>query len=79
LFFTIAPPADLLKVEELLALHCNEFRSVSITVNKENATRHEYSVSLKKEVSKDQLLQAMTAVEGLRQIKITNHELTAAN
>lgn len=79
LFFTIAPPADLQKVEELLSNHCNEFRSVSITVNKENATRHEYSVSLKKEVSKDQLLHAMSALEGIKQIKITNHELTAAN
>lgn len=79
LFFTLLQPTELNKVEELLVGYCNEFRSVSITVNKEGALRHEYSVSLKKNVSKDQLLHALNTIESVKQVKITNHELTAAN
>jgi uncharacterized membrane protein YhiD involved in acid resistance len=76
-FFTLTQASDLQKVEQVLHEYCNEIRSVSITVNKESALRYEYSISIKRDVSKDKLLGALSALEGVRQVKIANNELTA--
>ena len=78
LFFTVADASLVPKAEEVLREHCNEFSSVSVATTKENALRYEYSVSLKRDVSKDKLLEALRVHEGIRQVKITNHEITQA-
>jgi hypothetical protein len=77
LFFTLGEGGDLDKVKEVVNEYCNEYRVVSIMVNKEHELRYEYSVSLKKDVTKDQVLHALRQLEGVKSLKIARNEIMA--
>ncbi|MBA4056846.1 MAG: hypothetical protein C0490_19185 [Marivirga sp.] len=78
LFFTLHDAIQLPAAVEIIKQHCSEFRVVSITVTKENFMRYQYAVSLKKESSKEQLMDHLKTKETIRQLKITSNELTSA-
>ena len=76
LFFTLTNSEHLTGVHDVLQANCEEFRSIEITVNKENAFRHHYAISLKKSVSKDDLVKALRLLEDVKQVKISSNEVT---
>lgn len=77
LFFSLEKPEDLDRVLAVVGVYCHEYRIVSIVVNKENALRYQYSVSLRRDISKDKFMESLRALEGVRQLKIAATEITA--
>lgn len=75
LFFTIQDPDRLQQVVKVLESKCRDFRVVTIIVNKENATRYQYAISLKPSVSKEELMNVLKQVEGLTQIRLSSNEI----
>lgn len=75
LFFTIQDPDRLQQVVKVLESKCRDFRVVTIIVNKENATRYQYAISLKPSVSKEELMNILKQVEGLTQIRLSSNEI----
>ena len=75
-FFTLADANELSQVLDVLAKHCQVLRSVGITVTKENTLRYQYAVSLKKGVTKEQLIEILYRSKNITQLKIAANELT---
>lgn len=75
LFFTLDDTHKLENVLRIMHVHCAEFRSISIMVNKENAMRYHYAVSLKKSYSKQDLVNALRSIEGVKQVKLSSNEI----
>lgn len=78
LFFTLTNSDRLPAILTALRYHCAEFRLISISVNKENELRYQYSVSLKKSYSKDDLANALRVLEGVKQLKLSSIEVMAS-
>lgn len=76
LFFTLVDSNQLNQVTEVIADCCDDFRVVSITVNKENAIRYQYAFSLKKNVTKEAFVETLRKLEFIKQLKITVNEQT---
>jgi uncharacterized membrane protein YhiD involved in acid resistance len=76
LFFTIAHTDQLEGVIKALETLCAEFRSVSIAVNKENSLRYHYALSMRKSFTKEDLLNALRAIEGVKQVRLSSNEVT---
>lgn len=75
LFFTLEDPARLDQVLLIVNRLCAECRSITIMVNKENAIRYHYAISLK-QASKEDLATALRALEGVKQVKVSSNEVT---
>jgi hypothetical protein len=75
LFFTLQETSQLTQVIEILQRYCVDFRSISVSMNKENTFRYEYAVTLKKLESKETLLEALRKLEYLKQLKISSNEI----
>ncbi len=76
LFFTLIDANQLQPILQLVTEHCAEFRIITITVNKENATRYHYAFSLKKNTSQLDLISALRLLEGVKQIRVSSNEIT---
>lgn len=70
LFFSLKNAELLERVLAVVEKHCSDKRMISLAVNKENILRYQYSISLRKNASKDQLLKDLQSVEGISQVKI---------
>lgn len=75
LFFTLEDTERLEAVLAVVALHCNDYRVITMLVNKENAMRYHYGISLKSNTSKTALMQALQKVAGIKQPKISSNEI----
>lgn len=75
LFFTLKDTSVLPQVKEVIRQHCNDFRMVNMAVNKENAVRYRYTISLKKNKTKEELMEGMRQLSGVGQIRIAANEL----
>ncbi len=75
LFFTINDSKQLQSVLQTVTEHCADFRVITVTVNKENATRYHYAFSLKKNVSQIDLVDALRMQEGVKQIRVSSNEI----
>jgi uncharacterized membrane protein YhiD involved in acid resistance len=78
LFFTLNQSEDLEKVISILKEFCTEYRSMSISSTKENTLRYHYAVSLKRDASRDALVDRLRLMEGVTQVKLVVTEVTAA-
>src|SRR5690349_949521 len=76
LFFILTDSAQLNQIVDVIVQYCDDYRVVSIIVNKENAIRYQYAFSLKKDASKELLIEGLRKLEIAKQIKITANELT---
>jgi hypothetical protein len=74
LYFTLAKGDRLDSVLQVVSLHCTEVRVITLLVNKENALRYHYAISLRKHHTKEQLMDALSGVEGVRQLKISSNQ-----
>ena len=79
LFFTITDPAELPNVLVIISKYCSESRSVSVLLTKENFLRYQYSVSMRKNAEKDNLIRELQKVNGIKQIKIEINQLEINN
>jgi uncharacterized membrane protein YhiD involved in acid resistance len=77
LFFTLEDTTRLTEVLKVLETNCVEHRVLSMTVNKENALRYQYAISLKRMISKEELMDLLRALEGVKQIRLSANEVTA--
>ncbi len=77
LFFTVQDANQAEGVTNIIQNHCNDAHILTIQVTKENATRYQYAVTLKKNVTKDKLINAIKAIEGVSQIKLSTNEIIA--
>jgi len=75
LFFTLENSERLEHVLKVVDAHVTEFRTITILVNKENAIRYHYAVSLKKVYGKEDLVNALRKVEGVKQVKLSSNEV----
>lgn len=75
LFFTINDSKQLEAVLQTVTEYCADFRVITVTVNKENATRYHYAFSLKKNVSQIDLVDALRMQEGVKQIRVSSNEI----
>jgi hypothetical protein len=76
LFFTLTHNDQLESVVKALETLCAEFRPVSIAVNKENTLRYHYALSLRKSFTKEDLMNAIRVIEGVKQVKLSSNEVT---
>ena len=75
LFFTLPNQLALDQVKNVLAIHCREFRSLSVATNKENGYRYQFAISLKAGESKETVLLALGKVEGVTQLRVAAPEI----
>lgn len=75
LAFTLDSASQLGEALVIINQHCGEVRQLSIVLTKENSMRYTYGVSLKKEMTHDTLIQELTQVPGIKQIRLTINEL----
>lgn len=76
LFFTLADSMNLGSVLEVVEQYCNEVKVSSIAVSKENTIRYKYAVSMKKEFTRNQLIDKLKTIEGVKQLRISTNEVT---
>ncbi|NJN44919.1 MAG: hypothetical protein HC806_09515 [Anaerolineae bacterium] len=77
LYFTLSDDLQLAEILKVVQSHCRDTRVVTILVNKENALRYHYAISLKRDGSKEDLIQALRNFEGIKQIKISTNDIIA--
>lgn len=75
LFFTLESSDRLEAVLEEVNKYCKDIRVITMLVNKENALRYHYGISLKSTASKVDLMKALQQLEGVKQPKISSHEI----
>ncbi|MEQ8416638.1 MAG: DUF4956 domain-containing protein [Imperialibacter sp.] len=75
LFFSIQDPEKLALITNIIQSQCKDYRVVAIQVNKEKATRYQYAITLKSDVTKDELVNAIKTIEGASQIKLSSNEM----
>ncbi|MCW5910973.1 MAG: DUF4956 domain-containing protein [Cyclobacteriaceae bacterium] len=78
LFFSLANPDKLESVLTLIREYCKDYRSIAMYVNKENALRYHYAITLKKNFSKEELMQRLLRLEGVQHPKISSNEIEQA-
>ncbi len=75
LFFTLQDNNRYDALVKVIADNCRDFRVVTILVNKENATRYQYAISLKPTVSKEAFMKTLKEFDGITQIRISSNEV----
>lgn len=75
LYFTLDNAQQLSEVIAIVQQYCDEYRQLSIQLNRENVMRYEYALSLKRNRSADLLLEELKRVQGIRQLKVSVNEM----
>jgi uncharacterized membrane protein YhiD involved in acid resistance len=75
LSFSIQDPNTLESITSIIKDFCKDFRVITIQLNKEKATRYQYAVTLKTTATKDELVKAISTIEGVSQIKLSSNEI----
>ncbi|MBX2916704.1 MAG: hypothetical protein KF856_15650 [Cyclobacteriaceae bacterium] len=69
LFFTLDSSDRLEAVLEVVNKYCKDIRAITMLVNKENALRNHYGISLNSTARKVDLMKALQQQEGVKQPK----------
>lgn len=75
LFFTLENNDRLEDVLKVMEMYVADYRSITIMATKENSLRYHYAVSLKKEFSKEDLVNALRKLEYVKQLKVSSNEV----
>lgn len=75
LYFALADQNQLPAVQEALNRYCREQVLANISLEVENVIKYKFFLSMKKNMSKDQLIEELKHLEGISQLRITNNEL----
>jgi uncharacterized membrane protein YhiD involved in acid resistance len=74
-FFTLQNTDQQKQAIEILTACCGDYRLVNLSLSKEKATRYQYSIALKKNFTKEQLLENLNQIEGISQLRIMVNEI----
>jgi hypothetical protein len=77
LYFTLSDEKGLDEILKTVNSFCRDCRIVTILVNKENAMRYHYAISLLPTATKEELIKALRKFEDIKQIKISTNEVIA--
>jgi uncharacterized membrane protein YhiD involved in acid resistance len=72
LFFTTSNTDQYDAVTKIILQYCLDYRVITLLVNKENAMRYQYAITLKESYTKEDLVNAIKEIEGVKQIKLTS-------
>jgi uncharacterized membrane protein YhiD involved in acid resistance len=75
LIFILDNTDRLAEVLKVVQAYVAEYRTITILLNKENSMRYHYAVSLKKEFGKEDLMNALRKLQGVKQIKLSSNEV----
>lgn len=75
LYFTLMDAKDLNTARVVVGRYCPGYRQLSAQVNKENTIRYQFSVSLGKDSRSDALLEDLSKVPGIQQIRLSVNEV----
>lgn len=74
IYFTLASADELPKVMSIIEKLCGDHRLISISLNKQKSIRYQYSIAMKKNVTKDHLINEIKTIEGITQLRVTINE-----
>ncbi|HYG39760.1 MAG TPA: DUF4956 domain-containing protein [Cytophagales bacterium] len=72
--FSLSNTDFLLEMQKIMDVYCRDYGLMNVSINREKETRYEYFVVMIHPKEKDKLLQEMSKVESVNQLKITNME-----
>lgn len=78
LFFTLTDTTLLTKIIKVIEDNCLEYRVITILVNKENAIRYHYAISLKSSTTKEDLMNILRNIDGVIQLRISSNEVISS-
>jgi uncharacterized membrane protein YhiD involved in acid resistance len=70
-YFSLETGEDLSKITDVLDSVCSEIRLVTISLSKEKRTRYQYSVAIKKGMTKHDLIAQLKDLQGVSQLRVT--------
>ena len=76
LFFTLINKNNFDQALQIIKENCHDYRQVNAQTNKENTTRFHFSVCLRKEVSANDLIDSLSKIEGIQQLRVGVNEVT---
>jgi hypothetical protein len=74
-YFSIDKVEKLPLVLNVLSEYCGDSRLIAISLNKEKLTRYEYTVAIKKDATKHEMVEKLKTIEGLTQLRIKINEI----
>lgn len=77
LYFTLSISKQLDAALPIINKYCPDYRQLSVQVNKENTIRYQFGVSLRKGVTSSELLEELSTVDGMQQIRLSVNETIA--
>lgn len=75
LFFTLKDRSQVENAIQLLNKHCRDYRQLSIQSTKDNVIRYQFGISLAKTSNNELLIEELSRLEGIQQIRITVKEV----
>lgn len=75
LLFALSDPKKLGEVKNVMEEFCSDFRQVNIQLTKENLMRYQYNIAMRKNVSGEEIIEALKEIEGISLLKISVKDL----
>jgi uncharacterized membrane protein YhiD involved in acid resistance len=75
LIFTLTDKHQIETVRKIINEYCQDYRQLSMQATKENSVRYQFSVSLRKNTSGDELVQALTKMESIHLLRLVVNEM----
>ena len=75
LFFTLINKNHFDQVLQIIKENCQDYRQVNVQITKENTTRYHFSICLGKDVTANNLVDTLTKIDGIQQLRVGVHEV----
>jgi uncharacterized membrane protein YhiD involved in acid resistance len=75
LIFTLTDKHQIETVRRVIGEYCQDYRQLSIQATKENMVRYQFSVSLRKNTTGDELVQALSKMENIQLLRLVVNEM----
>lgn len=76
LFFTLTDKQYLNQVLQIMNEYCQDHRQLNMQATKQGNIRYQFSVSFRNGVSNAELIEALSKIEGIQQLRLTVNEVT---
>jgi uncharacterized membrane protein YhiD involved in acid resistance len=76
LFFTLTDKNNLDRALLIIKEKCMDYRQVNVQTNKESTTRYHFSVCFQKGVTANNLIDALSKIESIQQLRVGVNEVT---
>lgn len=75
LFFTLTDKSNFDRALQIIKENCQDYRQVNVQTSKENTTRYHFSICLEKEITANSLIDTLSKIEGIQQLRVGVHEV----